>query len=141
MAEVFARSVATGGLAISSTQMPPNSDDERLDEFLHSARLSSTATNTGGTRSKGKRRLDDKMNIGGSTRKSTNKKWKDQIIDVLESVNATMISKEHRRKAREKASTTVATPYTMKACIEILKNMSGIPPLCHYCNFQAFGKS
>ncbi|XP_019171489.1 PREDICTED: uncharacterized protein LOC109167043 [Ipomoea nil] len=59
---------------------------------------------TGGTSSKGKRSLDDTMDIGGSTKKSTNEKLKDAISNALESVNAAMSSKEQRRKAREEAS-------------------------------------
>ncbi|XP_031101826.1 uncharacterized protein LOC116005724 [Ipomoea triloba] len=122
-AEVFAQSVATGSLANSSMQMPLNSDEERLaeDEFLHVARLSSSI---------GKRSLDEMMDIVGSTRKSTNKKLREKISNAMDTVSLNMTSKKQCRKAREDASmmsTATATPYTMKACIEVLKNMSGIP--------------
>ncbi|XP_031129156.1 uncharacterized protein LOC116030926 [Ipomoea triloba] len=62
-------------------------------------------TDTGGTSSEGKRSLDDTMDIGGSTEKSPNQKLKDAIINVLETINATMSSREQSRKAREEAGT------------------------------------
>jgi len=48
----------------------------------------------------------------------------------MNTVTASMTSKEQRQKAREdanKMSTVAVTPYTMKSCIEIMNNMSGIP--------------
>ncbi|XP_031130650.1 uncharacterized protein LOC116032289 [Ipomoea triloba] len=132
MTEVFARSVATGGLANSSMQMPLNSDEECLaeDEFLLHARPSVIEVDTGHTSSKGKRSLDEMMDIVGSARKDTTKKLREKLSNAMDSVSANMTSKEQRRKAREDASMmsmTAVAPYTMKACIQILNNMSGIP--------------
>ncbi|XP_031112048.1 uncharacterized protein LOC116016021 [Ipomoea triloba] len=90
MAEVFARSVATGGLANSSMQMPLNSDEERLadDEFLRDAKPSVTEVPTGNTSSKGKRGLDEMMDFVGSARKSINKKWRDKLYNAMDTVAA-----------------------------------------------------
>ncbi|XP_019153613.1 PREDICTED: uncharacterized protein LOC109150160 [Ipomoea nil] len=132
MAEVFARSVATGGLAKSSSQRPPNSDEERddEDEFLHSAKPSSFFTE-GGTSSKGKRSLDDLLNVGGSTMKSGNKKLREQFGNALDTISMSISSKQIRRKAREDASmmstAAMGNPYSMKACMDILNNMGDIP--------------
>ncbi|XP_019190567.1 PREDICTED: uncharacterized protein LOC109185023 [Ipomoea nil] len=106
----------------------------KMNNFAETNEVEAKWPDTGGTNSKGNRSLDDMMDIGGSTRKNTNKKWKDQITDVLKSVSATMSSKEQCRKAREEASTmstAAATPYTMKTCIEIFEKHECYSPLCH----------
>ncbi|XP_050234847.1 uncharacterized protein LOC126683061 [Mercurialis annua] len=128
LGQIFNKSTATGHLHHASTQLPPTSDDERLneEEFLNKG-----VHVQDGEKSKGKRAADDFLPDCVRVKKESKFEKIDSCLEMwassLDARKERDLAKAERYKALCNNTTNISMDnYSIEACMDILETMENV---------------
>ncbi|KAL5699869.1 hypothetical protein ACHQM5_030706 [Ranunculus cassubicifolius] len=134
LTQVFGKSTATGKLHHASTQLPPNSDDERQieEDILSKGKTVCEAEVSASGSSKDKRSCDDFLPDYIRVKKVSKTEKFDACFEMWATSLEARAQKDlakaarYKEKSGSKATSPISNPYTIEECMDVLEMIEDV---------------